>query len=204
MPILELVCGIDEAGRGPLAGPVCAAAVILGEGVRIDGVNDSKKLSAKVRESLAGEIRARARASAIGWASVEEIDALNIRRANLLAMKRALDGLTERPDLILVDGVDVPDTEIPARAIVGGDRLEPTISAASILAKTARDALMIELESRYPGYGFADHKGYGVRRHIEALSLLGPCPQHRRSFRPVADMLLATPITLSSASTAAE
>lgn len=185
----ELVCGIDEAGRGPLAGPVCAAAVILKEGPLIRRLNDSKLLSEKRRDALAVQIREQALTFGIGWASVEEIDALNIRQANFLAMRRAVEALGATPGLALVDGNDPPPLECRVRTIVGGDRLEPAISAASILAKTARDARMVELCALYPGYGFAKHKGYGSAMHLEALRALGPCPAHRRSFAPVREAL---------------
>ncbi len=182
---LQLICGIDEAGRGPLAGPVCAAAVILNPRRPIAGLGDSKQLSEARRLELAPQIRSRARAWAIGWASVEEIDRLNIRQANFLAMRRAFDLLRRFPARALVDGNDPPDLPCRVDTIVGGDASEPAISAASILAKTARDALMVQMDQRYPGYGFAAHKGYGVPAHIEALRAMGPCPQHRRSFSPV-------------------
>jgi ribonuclease HII len=185
----ELVCGIDEAGRGPLAGPVCAAAVILGRGAAIRGLADSKQLSERRREALASEIRERALGFGIGWASVAEIDALNIRQANLLAMRRAYDALTTSlgaaASLALVDGNDPPPLGCTVRTMIGGDALEPAISAASILAKTARDAAMVDLCAQYPGYGFARHKGYGSAMHLEALRTLGPCPAHRQTFAPV-------------------
>lgn len=185
----ELICGIDEAGRGPLAGPVCAAAVILREEPLIGGLNDSKQLTERRRDSLALQIREHALAFGIGWASVEEIDALNIRQANFLAMRRAVDALGVTPGLALVDGNDPPPLACRVRTIIGGDALEPAISAASILAKTTRDALMVELCAQYPGYGFARHKGYGSAMHLEALRTLGPCPAHRRSFAPVREAL---------------
>lgn len=183
---VEIICGVDEAGRGPLAGPVCAAAVILHPGHAIAGVRDSKTLTAAARERLAANIRGEARAWGLGWASVAEIDSLNIRRATLLAMQRAAAALTVHPTLILVDGLDGFDSTAPCRPIVGGDGLVPAIAAASILAKTARDQHMTAIDARYPGYGFAQHKGYGAQKHLEALARLGPCPEHRRSFRPVA------------------
>ena len=181
----KLICGIDEAGRGPWAGPVCAAAVILDPARAIEGLDDSKKLTEKRRQKLDLEIRSKALTFAIGWASPAEIDSLNIRRANHLAMKRAFEALSKSPDLVLVDGNDAPELSCPTRAIIGGDALDSSISAASILAKTARDLLMQELDAQYPGYGFAKHKGYGVKAHAEALQRLGPCEIHRRSFRPV-------------------
>jgi ribonuclease HII len=184
-----LICGVDEAGRGPLAGPVCAAAVILDPDQPIAGLADSKKLGARRREELAGLIRGRCAAWAVAWASVEEIDALNILQASLLAMRRAVDGLGLRPELALVDGNRCPALEISARAIVGGDASEPAISAASILAKVSRDALMLELDRRWPQYGFARHKGYPTAAHVEALRLNGVTPMHRRSFAPVREIL---------------
>ena len=184
-----LICGVDEAGRGPLAGPVCAAAVILDPDQPIAGLADSKKLGARRREELADRIRGRCAAWSVAWASVEEIDALNILQASLLAMRRAVDGLGLRPELALVDGNRCPALEIPARAIVGGDASEPAISAASILAKVSRDALMLELDRRWPQYGFARHKGYPTAAHVEALRLNGVTPMHRRSFAPVREIL---------------
>ena len=180
-----LVCGVDEAGRGPLAGPVFAACVILREDDPIDGLADSKVLSHRRREQLAIQIRARAAAWAVASASVEEIDRINILRASLLAMRRAVEQLVIEPHEVLVDGLHCPDVRFPVRAIVDGDALVAEISAASILAKTARDALMVELHELYPDYGFARHKGYGTRQHFEALRRFGVCPIHRRSFAPV-------------------
>lgn len=188
-PKVEIVCGIDEAGRGPLAGPVCAAAVVLNPDRPIVGLNDSKQLSEKKRDLLAPLIRERAIAWAVGWASVEEIDERNIRQANFLAMKRAFAGLNLAPTLALVDGKDPPPLACKVTCIIGGDASEPAISAASILAKTSRDAVMVELCAQYPGYGFSKHKGYGSAAHIEALRRLGPSPAHRRTFAPVRDML---------------
>jgi len=184
-----LTCGVDEAGRGPLAGPVCAAAVILDPDRPIAGLADSKKLGARRREELADLIRSRSAAWSVAWASVEEIDALNILQASLLAMRRAVDGLGRRPDLALVDGNRCPALDIPARAIVGGDASEPAISAASILAKVSRDALMLELDRRWPRYGFARHKGYPTAAHVEALRVHGVTAMHRRSFAPVREIL---------------
>lgn len=186
---VEIVCGIDEAGRGPLAGPVCAAAVILDPKRPIEGLNDSKQLSEKRRDALAPLIRENAIAWAIGWASVEEIDEINIRQANFRAMKRAFSGLSVKPSLALVDGKDPPPLTCKVMTIIGGDALEPCISAASILAKTARDARMVELCAQYPGYGFSKHKGYGSAAHMEALKRLGPSPVHRRTFAPVRALL---------------
>lgn len=191
MSFVEIICGIDEAGRGPLAGPVCAAAVVLDPARPIAGLNDSKQLSEKRRDTLAPLIRERAAAWSIGWASVEEIDALNIRQANFLAMRRAFDGLGLKPSLALVDGKDPPPLGCKVTCIIGGDALEPTISAASILAKTARDAVMVDLCAKYPGYGLAKHKGYGSAAHLEALRKLGPSPAHRRTFAPVRALIEA-------------
>lgn len=188
MSIPPLIAGVDEAGRGPLAGPVCAAAVILHPLRVIDGLNDSKKLTAARRTTLATQIRIEAFAWSVGWATVEEIDSLNILQANFLAMRRAVAGLGHLPEIALVDGRDDPGLDCPVRAIIGGDASEPAISAASILAKTARDEAMCQLDTEYPAYGFAAHKGYGVRRHIEALREHGPCPHHRRSFAPVREV----------------
>jgi len=183
------VCGIDEAGRGPLAGPVVAAAVILDPARRIDGLRDSKVLSAGRREELALRIRERAVAFAVAQASVAEIDALNILQATLLAMRRAVEALQVAAEYALVDGNQMPRLAIPGRAVVGGDALEPAISAASILAKTARDALMRAFDAQHPGYGFARHMGYGTPDHLDCLRRLGPSPLHRRSFAPVRSLL---------------
>ncbi len=180
-----VVCGVDEAGRGPLAGPVYAACVILREGDPIAGLADSKVLSHERREELAGQIRNRAAAWAVASASVEEIDRINILQASLLAMRRAVDQLTIEPQEVLVDGLHCPEVRFPVRAIVDGDALVAEISAASILAKVARDALMVQLHELYPDYGFARHKGYSTPQHLEALQRLGVCPIHRRSFAPV-------------------
>ena len=189
--IVEIICGIDEAGRGPLAGPVCAAAVILDPKRPIAGLNDSKQLTEKRRDALAPLIRERAIAWAVGWASVEEIDEFNIRQANFKAMRRAFEGLGIRPTHALVDGKDPPPLTCRITCIIGGDALEPAISAASILAKTARDAVMVELCAQHPGYGFSQHKGYGSAAHLEALRRLGPSPAHRRTFAPVRALLEA-------------
>lgn len=179
-------CGVDEAGRGPLAGPVYAAAVILPRKARIDGLADSKTLSAPRREELAFQIKDRAVAWAVASASVAEIDTLNILRASLLAMKRAVEALSVLPGRVVVDGLHCPEVSCPARAVVGGDASIAAISAASILAKVARDELMIELHQRYPLYGFDAHKGYATEAHLEALRTYGACEIHRRSFAPVA------------------
>jgi ribonuclease HII len=185
-----LLCGVDEAGRGPLAGSVFAAAVVLDPGrARINGLADSKTLDAETREKLAGRIRERARAWAVASASVEEIDTLNILRASLLAMKRAVEALGMDPEEVCVDGLHVPQVSFRCRAIVRGDQLVAAISAASILAKVARDAEMTAMEDRYPGYGFAHHKGYGTPEHLAALKAQGPCEIHRRSFEPVQALL---------------
>jgi ribonuclease HII len=183
------VCGVDEAGRGPLAGPVFAAAVILADPPEIHGLADSKKLSARRRNTLAAEIRERAVCWAVASASVEEIDSLNILRASLLAMQRAVEALRVQPASIQVDGLHVPDVAMPASAIVKGDTKVPAISAASILAKVARDELLLQLHAAYPQYGFDRHKGYGTALHMEVLRRLGPTPSHRRSFAPVRDAL---------------
>jgi ribonuclease HII len=185
------VAGVDEAGRGPLCGPVYAAAVILDPTRPIDGLNDSKKLSEKKREALAPLIRERALAWAVGVATVEEIDRLNILHASMLAMRRAVEGLGVPPDEVLIDGNRVPPGLVmPARAIVGGDASEPAISAASILAKTGRDHEMKALALLYPQYGIARHKGYPTPEHLAALREHGPSPIHRRSFAPVAQCAL--------------
>ena len=181
-----LVAGVDEAGRGPLAGPVVAAAVILDPRRPIAGLRDSKLLSAVARERLAIEIRAHALAWAVGEADVAEIDELNILQATMLAMRRAVLRLSIAPGEAWIDGNRCPELGCSARAIVKGDRDVPVISAASILAKTARDALLIELHGDYPAYGFAQNKGYGTPEHLAALARCGPCPAHRRSFAPVA------------------
>jgi len=185
-----LVCGVDEAGRGPLAGPVFAACVILREGDPIDGLADSKLLSAQRREQLAIEIRGRAVTWAVASATVEEIDRINILRASLLAMRRAVEQLTVEPHEVLVDGLHCPEVRFPSRAIVDGDRLVAEISAASILAKTARDALMRQMHDMYPDYGFDRHKGYSTREHLAALQRFGVCPIHRRSFAPVRSLCM--------------
>jgi ribonuclease HII len=186
----RLVCGVDEAGRGPLAGPVFAACVILRDDDPIKGLADSKILSHERRQELAIQIRSRAAAWAVASASVEEIDRFNILRASLLAMRRAVEQLTIEPQEVLVDGLHCPDVRFPTRAIVDGDALVAEISAASILAKVARDALMVEMHALYPDYGFARHKGYSTRQHLEALRRFGVCPIHRRSFAPVRSLCL--------------
>jgi ribonuclease HII len=186
-PPASRLCGVDEAGRGPLAGAVFAAAVILDPGRRIRGLADSKALTPQRREELALRIRDRAIAWAVASADVDEIDAINILQASLAAMGRAVAQLSVAPDEVVVDGLHVPRMTIHCmlRAVVGGDASIPAISAASILAKTARDAEMRLLDERYPGYGFAQHKGYCTAEHLERLRVLGPCAIHRRSFAPV-------------------
>lgn len=181
-----LIAGVDEAGRGPLAGPVVAAAVILDDLKPIKGLADSKQLTARRREKLYDEIRAKALCCSIAQASVEEIDRLNILNATMLAMQRAVQGLRLKPAKVLVDGNRLPPLDVLAEAIVSGDALVPAISAASILAKVTRDRLLDELDQRHPAYGFARHKGYGTAQHLQALMAHGPLPEHRRSFAPVA------------------
>lgn len=182
---MMLVCGVDEAGRGPLAGPVFAAAVILNGARPISGIADSKKLAAGRREELALEIRTHALAWAVDSASVEEIDALNILQASLLAMRRAVERLAVAPQQVLVDGLHCPRVSVPVRAVVRGDVTVTEISAASILAKVARDAEMLALHLQHPQYGFDRHKGYPTRAHLEALHAYGISCVHRRSFAPV-------------------
>ena len=182
------ICGIDEAGRGPLAGPVVAAAVILPRRGRPKGLDDSKQLTSEQREELALAIR-KIGIIAIGVATVEEIDQHNILRASHLAMRRAFDALTEIPVAAIVDGNMAPDLPCPVECVIDGDVIVPIVSAASIITKVERDRLMIELCARYPGYGFSKHKGYGTPEHQAALATLGPCAIHRRSFKPVQDAL---------------
>jgi len=181
----RLVAGVDEAGRGPLAGPVVAAAVILDPARPIRGLRDSKLLTEGARDRLAIEIRGRALAWAVASSDVAEIDMINILQASLLAMRRAIEGLSVRPVEALIDGNCCPRLPCASRAIVKGDRDVPSISAASILAKTVRDAMLVELHGVYPLYGFAQHKGYATAEHLAALTRHGPCPAHRRSFAPV-------------------
>jgi ribonuclease HII len=183
------VAGMDEAGRGPLAGPVVAAAVILDERRKIRGLNDSKLLSAPVRERLDDEIRDKALCCSVGQASVEEIDRLNILQAALLAMRRAVDGLRLAPQVVFVDGNQLPRLPMACRAIVGGDAKVRAISAASIVAKVYRDRLCGDLHEEHPEYGFAAHKGYSTPEHIDALRRHGACRHHRRSFAPVREVL---------------
>jgi len=185
-----LVCGVDEAGRGPLAGPVVAAAVILDPNNPIDGLNDSKRLSARRRERLKAEICAKALAWAVAEASVEEIDTINILHASMLAMQRAVDALSVRPIRALIDGNRCPKLACEVEAVVGGDGKIEAIAAASILAKTTRDAGMSDLHLRYPQYGFDRHMGYPTALHLQALREHGPSPVHRRSFSPVRQLVL--------------
>lgn len=180
-----LIAGIDEAGRGPLAGPVVAAAVILDPKRRVRGLRDSKVMTPEQREEVAIGIRARAIAWAVASSDVGEIDAMNILRATLLAMRRAVEALAVQPIEALIDGDHCPELRCPAYAIIKGDRDVPAISAASIIAKTARDAMLVALDRDYPMYGFARHKGYGTPEHLAALDLHGPCPHHRKTFAPV-------------------
>lgn len=176
------VCGVDEAGRGPLAGPVCAAAVILPEGVIIDGVNDSKKLSEKKRESLFDVIREQALSYSIAYATVDEIEEINILNATMLAMRRAIDSLDIKADYAMIDGNKIPPLDIDAECIVKGDAKSMSIACASILAKVSRDRLLYKYAEEYPMYGFDKHKGYGTKVHREAILKYGPCPYHRKSF----------------------
>ncbi|MEI8168872.1 MAG: ribonuclease HII [Rhodoferax sp.] len=187
--ITGLMAGVDEAGRGPLAGPVVAAAVILDELNPIQGLADSKVLTALRREKLFDEIRAKALCCSIGQASVEEIERLNILQATLLAMRRAVEGLRLKPKLVLVDGNRLPILTMRAEAIVKGDALVPAISAASILAKVHRDRWCADYDVQFPQYGFAQHKGYGTAQHLAALREHGACPEHRKTFRPVTEVL---------------
>lgn len=189
-----LTAGVDEVGRGPLAGPVYAAAVILNPQQPIEGLADSKKLTVKAREELQIMICKTAIAWAIGRAEVDEIDKINILQASLLAMQRAIQQLTIKPLLVLVDGNQAPKWAYETRCIIGGDATVAAISAASIIAKVARDQEMAELDKQYPGYGFEKHKGYGTKEHLHALHKLGPSPIHRRSFSPVKQLILFAPL----------
>ena len=177
-----LICGVDEAGRGPLMGPVCAAAVILPRHLEIDGLNDSKKLTEKKREALFPIITSSAVAYSVAFASAEEIDGYNILNATMLAMNRAIAGLSPAAQYALIDGNCKRSIEIPAETIVGGDAKCPSVAAASVLAKVSRDRLCYELDRQFPQYGFAKHKGYGTKEHMEAIRKYGPCPCHRRTF----------------------
>ncbi len=185
----EIMAGVDEVGRGPLAGPVIAAAVILDPENPVQGLMDSKKISEKKRNILAKEIREKALAWAIGRAEHDEIDSINILQASLLAMKRAVESLSIKPELVLVDGLHCPDISQNVKAIIKGDSKVPAISAASIIAKVARDSEMVALDSQYPGYGFSRHKGYPTKMHVDALKELGVSSIHRKSFAPVKQLL---------------
>lgn len=178
----SLLCGVDEAGRGPLAGPVCAAAVILPAGLEIPGLNDSKKLSEKQREALFEPIKAAAKAYGIAFATVDEIENLNILNATFLAMNRAISQLSPQPELALIDGNRNTGITVPSRCVVKGDSRCADIAAASVLAKVSRDRYMLEMAEKYPEYGFERHKGYGTKLHYEAIRQYGPCPIHRLSF----------------------
>jgi len=184
-PLPAIIAGVDEAGRGPLAGAVYAAAVILDPERPVDGLADSKVLKAEQREALAVQIRAQALAWFVASASVQEIDSLNILRATMLAMQRAVAGLAVAPELAMVDGNQAPKLRCAVQTVIKGDALVPAISAASILAKTARDADLLRLHALYPQYGFDQHKGYGTPQHLSLLREHGPCPEHRRSFAPI-------------------
>ena len=193
---IDLICGVDEAGRGPWAGPVTAAAVILNPRQPIEGLTDSKKISEKKRFALEPEIKGKAAYWCVAHAQPNEIDQLNIREATFLAMQRALDGLGIVPEQILIDGNALPSAlPAPAQAIIKGDLKEPAISAASILAKTERDRLMLSFDHDFPAYGFGGHKGYGTAAHADALQRLGPCPIHRTSFAPVRRAMLSETLT---------
>ncbi len=188
--VVEHVAGVDEAGRGPLAGPVFAAAVILDPAKPIEGLMDSKKLSSKKREALANEIRAHALAWCVAHASTAEIDRINILQATLLAMRRAVHGLALRPDQVIIDGRSIPQgLGVDAIAAVKADQQYASVSAASILAKTSRDEWCMALDKEYPDYGFAQHKGYGTALHMQRLAEFGPCAEHRRSFAPIQRLL---------------
>jgi ribonuclease HII len=183
------IAGVDEAGMGPLAGPIVAAAVVLPRDLRPRGLDDSKQLDAAARERLCAEVKAGADAWGVGMASVEEVDALNVYQAGLLAMRRAVQGIAVAPEYLLVDARRIPDVAIPQEGIIKGDAKSLSIAAASVVAKVTRDALMVEADGRHPGYGFARHKGYGAPEHLEALRRLGPCELHRRTFAPVRELL---------------
>jgi ribonuclease HII len=184
------IAGVDEVGRGPLFGPVVAAAVILQKGCHLPGLDDSKKLSEKKRNLIEPEIRANSIAWAIASVDAETIDRINIRQASLLAMRRAVEQLALSPDYLLIDGRDTIDWDCPQQPVIHGDALSLSIAAASVLAKVHRDRLLVELDRAYPGYGLAEHKGYGCPVHLEALERLGPTPLHRKSFHPVAQSVL--------------
>ena len=179
----KYVCGVDEAGRGPLAGPVCAAAVILPDGIEIEGLNDSKKISEKKREQLFDVIIEKAISYSIAFGTIEEIEQVNILNATFLAMNRAIEGLSQKPDFALIDGNRVPkDIKIPCKTVIKGDSKSYSVAAASILAKVTRDRLLLEADKEYPQYGFAKHKGYGTKAHYEAIKQYGICELHRPSF----------------------
>ena len=184
-----LIAGVDEVGRGPLAGPVCAGAVILADDFELVGLTDSKKLSPKRREHMAAILREQSFSWALGWATPAEIDKLNIHHATLLAMQRAIEGLSVRPTFLRVDGKFLPKTTIPGEAVIKGDSKFACISAASVIAKVARDQYMDKLAEQYPGFGFEKHKGYPTPVHLAALKSQGPCPEHRRSFAPVQELI---------------
>jgi ribonuclease HII len=187
------IAGLDEVGRGPLFGPVVAAAVILAPRCRLDGLTDSKKLSEKKRDEYALLIRANAVAWAVAAVDVETIDRINIRRASLLAMRLAVEQLALSPDFLLIDGIDTIDWPCQQQSVIQGDSVSLSIAAASVLAKTHRDQMLVEFDGQFPGYGLASHKGYGVPEHLAALAKLGPTPLHRRNFSPVAQTLLQFP-----------
>ena len=184
-----IIAGVDEAGRGPLAGPVVSAAVILNPVVNLIGLNDSKKLSEEKRQSLSNEIKIHSVSWSIGVATVQEIDDINILRASLLSMTRAIKNLSEVPEKVIVDGQYTPEIDVPCEAIIRGDSLEESIMAASILAKVERDKIMLELDKKYPNYKFGQHKGYPTKIHMDALKEFGPCIEHRQSFKPIKDYL---------------
>ena len=180
-----IIAGVDEAGRGPLAGPVVSAAVILNPQPNLKGLNDSKKLSADKRQSLSNEIKIHSVSWSIGVATVQEIDDINILRASLLSMTRAIKNLSEVPEKVIVDGQYTPEIDVPCEAIIRGDSIEESIMAASILAKVERDKIMLDLDKKYPNYRFAQHKGYPTKIHMDALREFGPCKEHRQSFKPI-------------------
>ena len=180
-----IIAGVDEAGRGPLAGPVVSAAVILDPNYKLVGLNDSKKLSVIKRKALSDEIKTHSKAWSIGIATVEEIDDLNILGATLLSMKRAIKDLSGVPEKVMVDGQFTPEIDVPCEAIIQGDATEESIMAASIIAKVERDMIMVELDKKYPHYGFSKHKGYPTKLHLQILKKFGPCNDHRQTFKPV-------------------
>lgn len=180
-----IIAGVDEAGRGPLAGPVVSAAVILDPNYKLLGLNDSKKLSVIKRKALSDEIKTHSKAWSIGIATVEEIDDLNILGATLLSMKRAIKDLSGVPEKVIVDGQFTPEIDVPCEAIIQGDATEESIMAASIIAKVERDMIMVELDKKYPHYGFSKHKGYPTKLHLQILKKFGPCNDHRQTFKPV-------------------